>query len=164
MEKQPKKLMQSPENLRLWFANVVGSMSTDPFFVGVAVVNSFHYGDSQRIIGRMRSNIAYPALLLEFPSYKDTNGPNSQLFMSIGFVVMAQHKPDDYVGQDQTIDMSWKIGMRFIGKIKHYCQQNPSVVQYVGNVLADPIASYFADNNYGYRFELDVRVKGGCIC
>lgn len=155
--------METPESIRQWFATMVANMPTDTWFVGL-IVNSFHYGDSQRIIGKMRSNISYPALLLEFPSYKDTPGNTKNLFVSIGFVVMAQHKPDDWVGQDATVDLAWRIGMRAVGKIQQYCQKNPAMLQYVGNVLADPIASYFADNNYGYRFEVDIRLLKPNYC
>lgn len=148
--------MTSPNDIRDYFANMVASSNTNPNFVGGLEIKSFHYGDSRRIIEKTRSDIEYPALWLEVPSYalSDNEAGDFNQLATISFVILTNTEIDDYEKTDNILDTNFDIARRVLAQM----WADRITMQFsfsLNNVLLESIATWLVDNDYGWRVEIN---------
>ena len=103
--------MQTPAEYKSFFEDIV---TTSQSWSGLEL-NSFYYGDSPRIIGAQRSEIAYPALWLELPEMSLINAADNFIEKLTGcFVILSNFPTDDWEGQDDFLNTAYVIARRII--------------------------------------------------
>ena len=149
--------MTTPNTYRNWFQDTVTNSDTDPIFAGGLDIKDFYYADSKRFIEATRSEIIYPCLVLEVPTYmlpQTAFGGDYKARMRGAFSIVSGCPIDDYDAQDDAMNTGMKIGIRVLSKLKQSLKVQGAYMD--GDCIIEPVLSLIVDNNYGYRFEFNL--------
>jgi hypothetical protein len=144
--------MNTPNSFKNWFKTMVENSITDIDFTNFAL-KDFYYGDSSRFIQATRSEIDYPCLILEVPTYflpqNFKSNPVKKLRSAFSIVIGCTL--DDEDAQDNAQNFAESAGAIVLEKMQAYMK--PLGAYFQGDVILEPVMSLIVDNNYGYRFE-----------
>jgi hypothetical protein len=145
--------MTTPNSYRNWFQSIVNNALSDNDFPELLKPKDFYYADASRLINGTRSDIVYPAIMLEVPTYYLPPNFTSNYTKSLrgAFSVVMGCPNDDYELQDNATDTCEQIGVIFLKKLKDYLK--PQGAFFKGDIIIEAVLSILSDNNYGYRFE-----------
>jgi hypothetical protein len=153
--------MNSPEAITAYFETMVAQSANDPQFMIGYGITSFIEGDSRRLIEESRSELVYPVLFLESPSF--TLGQNFKSNQNgsarFGFTILFNSQVGDYQRQREIRQMAYDIGLRVLGKLQKDAMTKGFYIQ-LDNTPIEPVNSWFVDNDYGYRFEVNLEKIG----
>lgn len=122
-------------------------------------IASFCFGDSQRVIGNQKAVTNYPVLFLETPNFKAGAVADAfSLDCYCAFSIASTVPPDDYEGQDVAWQDNLVILLEVLRRMRKDQRTTPFLMWFdMNDVTIDPIASWMADNNYGWRAEFKLR-------
>lgn len=145
--------MTTPNTYRNWWKNIVVNALLDIDFPAYLKPKGFYYADASRFINSSRSNIEYPAVMLEMPTYYLPPNFTGQYTKSLrgAFSVVIGCPFDDYDAQDDATNICEQIGVILLKKLKDYLK--PQGAFFKGDIIIESVLSILSDNNYGYRFE-----------
>lgn len=149
--------MTTPNSYRNWFQTTVTASDTDPLFAGGLDIKDFYYADSRRFIEATRSNIEYPCLVLEMPTYlmpASALGSDYKSRLKGAFSIVMGCEMDDYEAQDNATNLCMRIGVRVLKKLKDSLKSQGAYME--GDAIIESVLSLIVDNNYGYRFEFNL--------
>ena len=124
-------------------------------------IKDFVWGDSRRIIGKSRSELDYPCLFLEVPTFQlsDNFGNDRTGAARSAFSILINSEVDDWDKQNTIWNDTYKIGLRVLGQMMQDRKTNGFYFN-INGVLIEPIQSFIVDNDYGYRFEFVIERIG----
>jgi hypothetical protein len=151
--------MNTPTSFADYFKNLVNDSVAK---LGIAhEIKDFVWGDSRRIIGKSRSDLDYPCLFLEVPSFQLSDNFSNDLNASArsAFSILINSEVGDWDKQNQIWNDTYKTGIRVLGQMYKDRKSNGFYFNLNG-VIAEPIQSFIVDNDYGYRFEFQIQKIG----
>jgi hypothetical protein len=115
------------------------------------LINSYGYGDSDRIIATMRSDIEYPVLWAEMPNYSYSYNQGFYIAIEGAIVILTGNPKDDDSAQNDSVNTAQAI----LQKIAAQMQQDGYIK---GNSRMDiePITKTMTDNGYGARLSFSI--------
>jgi hypothetical protein len=145
--------MTTANAYRNWFKSTVENALTDIDFPAHLKPKDFFYADSSRFIAATRSDIDYPCLVLEVPTYYLAPNFTSNYLKSLrgAFSIVKGCTLDDYDAQDDAMNDCEQIGVIVLKKLKEFIK--PQGAFFKGDIIEESVLSLIVDNNYGYRFE-----------
>ena len=145
--------MTTSNSYRNWFKSMVENAESDTDFPIGFKPKDFFYADSSRFISATRSEIEYPALILEVPTFYYPANFASQYLKSLrgAFSIVKGCTIDDYEAQDQAMNDCELMGSIVLKKLKEAIKAQGAFFK--GDIIAESVLSLMVDNNYGYRFE-----------
>jgi hypothetical protein len=153
-------MMNSPEAITAYFEKMVTDSATNAQFAGLVII-SFIEGDSRRLIEQSRSELTYPCLFVEIPSFVlgqnfKSNQTGSTRF---GVSILYNSEVGDYAQQRIIRQQAYLTILRILGQLQKDSLQMGFYVQ-LDNTPIEPINSWFVDNDYGYRAEINLEKIG----
>lgn len=153
-------MMNTPEDITTYFQNMVENCTTNDQFAG-HLIAYFIEGDSRRLIEASRSEILYPCFFLEVPSFVlgqnfKTNQTGSARF---GVSILHNSEVGDYAQQRIIRQQTYLTILRILGQLQKDSLQMGFYIQ-LDNTPIEPINSWFVDNDYGYRAEINLEKIG----
>lgn len=151
--------MNTPKSFADYFKNLVANSATK---LGTNnTIQDFVWGDSRRIIGKSRSDLDYPCLFLEVPSFQLSDNFAADLTGSArsAFSILINSEVGDWEAQNEIWNNTYKIGVLVLGQM-YKDRKELGFYFNLNGVLIEPIQSFIVDNDYGYRFEFQIQKIG----
>ena len=119
-------------------------------------IKSFYYGNSERILSSLPSEISYPTLWLEYADFKMVEQGDHITQETIGaFFILKNVVVDDYEAQDQVLEDMFLL----FQKILKYLRETYTIIWAGDTFSSETVSSQLADNCYGYRITFTVKYQ-----
>lgn len=146
--------MINPATYKAFFANLVADSEN---ILGTGYeINSFYFGESERILGSLKSDITYPALWLDRPEFRITERGDNMTQDTIGAFSLISNTTTDAVEEQ---DLLLELLFGTVQKIVKYLREQNTIVWANDGFFIEPIAAQMADNCYGYRVSFTVKYQ-----
>lgn len=146
--------MINPATYKAFFANMVANSAT---LLGPGnEIKSFYFGESERILGALKSDIVYPALWLDRPEFRITERGDNMTQDTMGaFSLIANTTTDGVEEQDFLLELLFET----VQNIIKYLREQNTIVWANDGFFIEPISAQMADNCYGYRVSFTVKYQ-----
>ena len=151
--------MNTPLSFANYFRDLVVNSAAN--FGATDQIKDFTWGDSRRIISKSRSDMSYPCLFLEVPSYQlsDNFGNDRSGAARSGFSILINAESGDWERQNEIWNQTYQMGLKVLGQMLKD-RQLLGFYFNLNGVLAEPVNSFIVDNDFGYRFEFEIQKIG----
>jgi hypothetical protein len=146
--------METPSS----YKDIFGAIAADSDFFGNGnEINSFHFGNVERLQTAMRSDISYPAMWVELPDYGLAEmGSDDNMTYNVqgAFLILMPTKTEDYQTQDEAFQKCHAIALQVIKVLR--AQGFFSKGDYIP---LNPVDVTMVDGCSGYRAEIKIKLQ-----
>jgi hypothetical protein len=150
-------MINDPQTYRDYFEDIYNNNAAN---VSGYTLLAFEYGDSRRVMERMKSDLDYPLLWLEFPDFTlANNGAGFTVVTQGAFMVLRYCEIDNWDAQNAALQECYSLASMIVKRLS-----DDNIFLPGRKATIDSVATYFGDNCYGVRCGFNLEGDAEMVC
>lgn len=119
-------------------------------------LKDFVVGNSERILNRTTTDIAYPCFWLEDPEITFERDDDTGIYFDAAFVVLINSPAGDWMAEDYNLEACFQVAKEVINRMRSDSQEG--VFEIEGQIVLDRVHTLTTDNDWGWRANFRLRI------